>query len=237
MAITRPVEEAVGTVLGVSMVRSKTVRGSSQVDIEFMPGTEMVQALNDVRAKIADINALFPPGTSALIERQTPSIFPIISFVVTGGRDAAALHDYAYYDLRPRIARIDDVHYVTVQGGDIREIIIEIDPQRLLAAGLSMSDVADRVAKDHRLRAVGRLDSGPLQFQVLLNSQADVPAGPRSTCVISRQRTNGPRLRRGPRGHRPRRPHFADPRRRQERRGRDRLSPHGRQRLGHFPRA
>ena len=174
-SVTRPIEEAVSTVLWGRMVRSKTVRGSAQVDVEFNPGSEMVQALNDVRSKIADISNQFPAGTSTLIERQTPSVFPIISFVVTGGHDAAALHDYAYYELRPRIARIEDVHYVAIQGGDIRQIIIEIDPQKAMAKGLSLSDVADRVTKDHRLRAVGRLDNGPLQFQVLLNSQAGDP--------------------------------------------------------------
>jgi CzcA family heavy metal efflux pump len=175
VAVTRPIEEVVGTALGVRQVRSKTVRGSSQVDIDFTPGTEMVQALNDVRAKIADINAQFPAGTSTLIERQTPSVCPIISFVVTGGHDPSALRDYAFYDLRPRISRIQDVSYVTVLGGDIREIVVEVDPQRLVATGLSIADVADRVGKDHRLRAVGRLDRGPLQFQVLVNSQAGDP--------------------------------------------------------------
>ena len=175
VAVSRPVEEALATVLLVQQVRSKTTRGASQVDVDFKPGADMVQALNDVRAKIADINAQFPPGTSTLIERQTPSIFPIISFVVTGSRDPSTLHDYAYYDLRPRISRIEDVSYVTIQGGDIREIVLEVDPQRLVATGLSIADVADRVGKEHRLRAVGRLDGGPLQFQVLLNSQAGEP--------------------------------------------------------------
>ena len=52
---------------------------------------------------------------------------------------------------------------------------MEVDPQRLVATGLSIADVADRVAKVHRLRAVGRLDRGSLQFQVLLNSQAGDP--------------------------------------------------------------
>ena len=69
----------------------------------------MVQALNDVRAKMAEIEAQLPPGTSSVVERQSPSVFPIISFVVTGGSDPAALHDYAYYDLRPRIGRLNDV--------------------------------------------------------------------------------------------------------------------------------
>ena len=116
-----------------------------------------------------------PPGTTSITERQTPSVFPIISFVVTGGRDPAALHDYAYYDLRPRISRIADVSYVTVQGGDIREILVEVDPQALVAAGLSIADVADRLGKEHRLKAVGRLDREVLQYQVLADTQATDP--------------------------------------------------------------
>ena len=77
---------------------------------------------------MAEVGAQLPAGTTAITERQTPSVFPIISFVVTGGSDPSALHDYAYYDLRPRISRIPDVSYVTVQGGDIREILVEVEP-------------------------------------------------------------------------------------------------------------
>ncbi len=117
VAVTRPIEEAVSIVLGVIRVRSKSVRGASELSIDFAPGTNMIQALNDVRARMAEVGSQLPVGTTTITERQTPSVFPIISFVVTGGRDPAALHDYAYYDLRPRISRIADVSYVTVQGG------------------------------------------------------------------------------------------------------------------------
>ena len=95
--------------------------------------------------------------------------------MVTGGRDPSALHDYAYYDLRPRISRIPDVSYVTVQGGDIREILVEVEPQALAAANLSIADVADRLSKEHRLKAVGRLDRGALQYQVLADTLATDP--------------------------------------------------------------
>ena len=128
IAVTRPIEEATSIVLGVIRVRSKSVRGAAELSIDFAPDTDMIQALNDVRARMAEVGAQLPPGTSTITERQTPSVFPIISFVVTGGRDPSALHDYAYYDLRPRISRIPDVSYVTVQGGDIREILVEVDP-------------------------------------------------------------------------------------------------------------
>jgi CzcA family heavy metal efflux pump len=173
--ITRPIEERVSIVPGVSRLQSKTVRGASEIKIDFAPGTDMIQALNDVRAKMAEIEAQLPAGTTAIVERQSPSVFPIISFVVTGGANPAALRDYAFYDLRPRIGRLDGVSYVEVQGGDLREIVVEIDPQRLIETGLSITDVADHLAKDHQLKAVGRLDRGSTQFQVLSDSQATDP--------------------------------------------------------------
>jgi len=175
IAITRPVEEAVSIVLGVVRVRSKSVRGATELSIDFAPETEMIQALNDIRARMAEVGAQLPAGTSTITERQTPSVFPIISFVVTGGRDPAALHDYAYYNLRPRISRIPDVSYVTVQGGDIREILVEVEPQALAAANLSIADIADRLNKEHRLKAVGRLDRGALQYQVLSDTLVNNP--------------------------------------------------------------
>ena len=64
---------------------------------------------------------------------------------------------------------------MTVQGGDIREIIVELLPESLAAANLSIADVADRLGREHRLKAVGRIDRGALQYQVLSDSQAIDP--------------------------------------------------------------
>lgn len=175
VTVTRPIEEAVSVVLGVTRVRSKTVRGAAELSVDFAPQSDMVQALNDVRAKMAEVGVQLPADTNLIVERQTPSVFPIISFAVSGGRDPSELYDYAYYDLRPRISRIADVSYVTVQGGDIREIEVVVEPQSLVAAGLSIADVADRISKEHHLKAVGRMDRGTLQYQVLANSLATQP--------------------------------------------------------------
>lgn len=192
VSVTRPIEEQVSVVLGVIRVRSKSVRGASQLDIDFAPGTNMIQALNDVRARMAELGSQLPAGTATIVERQTPSIFPIISFVVTGGKDPSALYDYAYYDLRPRISRIPHVSYVTVQGGDIREIVVEVDPQTLVAANLSIADVADRLGREHRLKAVGRLDQGILQYQVLADTVASAPLDLEDVVIVEK---NGQPLR------------------------------------------
>ncbi|MEX2185172.1 MAG: efflux RND transporter permease subunit [Pirellulales bacterium] len=170
VSVTRPLEEAVSVVLGVVRVHSKTVRGASELKIDFAPDVDMVQALNDVRARLAESGGALPAGTQLLVERQTPSLFPIISVVVQGDRSLAALRDYAFYDLRPRFSRIPDVSMVTVQGGDVREIIVETDPLALAAAHLSADDVAVELAKNQRLQAVGRLDRGVLQYQVMADT-------------------------------------------------------------------
>ena len=173
--VTRPIEDAVSVVLGVERLRSKSMRGAAEIHVDFVPGTEMVQALNDVRAKVAETQPQFPPGTQTIVERETPSIFPIIHFAVTGGDDPAALHDYAYYDLQRRIKAIKDVSYVTVTGGDVREILVEVDPDRLVAAELSLAEVADRLGEEHRARTVGRIDPGTQQYQVIVNTQVRGP--------------------------------------------------------------
>ena len=83
------------------------------------------------------------------------------------------------------MSRVTDVSYVTVQGGDIREILVEVEPDRLVAAGLSIADVVDRLGKEHRLKAVGRLDRGALQYQVLANTQAKGPLDLENIIIVN----------------------------------------------------
>src|SRR5512140_3635817 len=71
VGVTRPIEEAVSVVVGVIRARTKTVRGASELSIDFNPATDMVQALNDVRARMAEVGSQLPPDTSTITERQT----------------------------------------------------------------------------------------------------------------------------------------------------------------------
>src|SRR5271156_4959842 len=60
VSVTRPIEEQVSVVLGVIRVRSKSVRGASEINVDFSPGTNMIQALNDVRARMAELGSQLP---------------------------------------------------------------------------------------------------------------------------------------------------------------------------------
>src|SRR2546423_892168 len=98
LKVTRPLEEAVIGVLGVAKVRSKTIRGGSQLDIDFTPGTDMRRAEQLTWNRIGARRSDLPPNTELVVEQMTPSVFPILSLVLTGGDNASQLRDYAFYE-------------------------------------------------------------------------------------------------------------------------------------------
>jgi len=162
--VTRPLEQAVSTVIGVAQVRSKTIRGGSELSVDFNPGTDMRRAEQLLWNRISATRSQFPVGTELTVEQMTPSVFPIISLVLTGGEGPAQLRDYAFYELAPRIKNIPDVLYAKVAGGDLREIEIEARPDDLLAAGLSAADLGDQISKLYRLQPVGRIERSPFAW-------------------------------------------------------------------------
>ena len=173
LQVTIPLEQAVSTVLGVSSVRTKTIRGGCDLSIEFAPGTDMRRAEQLTWNRIGTVRSAMPADVEFSVEQMTPSIFPVISVILTGGDSPSTLRDFAYYQLTPRIKNIPDVLYANVAGGDFREIVVEARPDDLLAAGLSAADLADQIGKAHRLQPVGRIEEQPFAFQILVDTQGE----------------------------------------------------------------
>jgi multidrug efflux pump subunit AcrB len=174
--VTQPLEQAVSTVIGVSRVRSKTIRGGSEISIDFSPGTDMRRAEQLTWNRIGSVRSQLPADTELTVEQMTPSVFPIMSLVLTGGdspSDLRDLRDYAYYQLAPLIKNVPDVLYANVAGGDLREIVVEARPTDLLQHGLSAADLADQIGKAHRIQPVGRVERPPFAFQLLVNNQGE----------------------------------------------------------------
>jgi multidrug efflux pump subunit AcrB len=171
--VTIPLEEAVSTVIGIAQVRSKTIRGASELSLDFNSGFNMLQAEQYTWNRLGTVRSKLPPDVDLEVERMTPSVFPILSLVLTGGDSPAQLRDFAYFNLAPRIKNIPDVLYANTAGGDLREIEVEPHPEALLAAGLSAADLADQIAKVHRLQPVGRIEQPPFAYQVIVNTQSE----------------------------------------------------------------
>jgi CzcA family heavy metal efflux pump len=154
--VTRPLEEAARAIPGVTRVRSATSRGSSEVDINFKWGTDVIQALQLLQGKVSSIRNQLPPTVSIDIERMNATVFPIAGFSLTSDSlDQVQLRDLAYYVIRPVLVRINGIAQVKIVGGKTREFLVNVDPQKLQSYGLSVDDVAAAVRKTNFVSSTG----------------------------------------------------------------------------------
>jgi CzcA family heavy metal efflux pump len=173
-AVTRPIEEAVSIVPGVTRVQSRSIRGADEVTITFAPATDMAYALQQVQARVNQVRSQLPPELDLQVERLTPSLFPILSYNLEGG-DPATLYDIARYQLRPLFSRVPGVGRVDVQGSDVRELEVVADPGRLAAQGMTFDDLATAIRRATTVAAVGRLPADYRQYLIVASHEAHAP--------------------------------------------------------------
>ena len=137
MGVTRPIEEAMSVVLGVERRAIEVDARGGRDRVDFVPGTDMVQALNDVRAPGG--RNRFAVSAGHQHDRRAANALDLPHHLLRRDRRETIRRPCATTPITicgRRISRINDVSYVTVKGGDIREILVEVDPDRLVAAEL-----------------------------------------------------------------------------------------------------
>jgi len=167
LALTRPLEEAARTVPGARRVRSKTIRGAAEISVLFQPETDMRHALQIMQGRIDAIRVGLPEGAEVVVERMTPSLFPILSLNLTGSLPPVDLRDLAVYTLRPLLSRVAGVAGVEVLASQEREIAVIVDPDRLNASKVTLAEVADALDATNRVVSVGRLPKEGRQYLLL----------------------------------------------------------------------
>ncbi len=156
-SVVRPLEEALATVFGVRRLRTRIIRGSAEIALQFEEGADMWRALQFTDAAIAETRGALPADTEIESQKVTPADFPILSYNLVGGTSLGR-REAADFLVRPALSRAPGVGRVEVVGGDPREIEIVLDPVKLAAAHLRPSEAAQRVGEGLVRRAVGRFD-------------------------------------------------------------------------------
>ena len=147
-------------------MRSRSIRGGSEINITFASNTDMIYALQQVQARVNRITPDLPQNLDIEVERLTPSLFPVLSYNLEGG-DPATLYDIARYQIAPVISRVPGVGRVNVQGSDVREIEVIADPARLSALRLTYDDLANAIRQSTTVAAVGRLPENYKQYLIV----------------------------------------------------------------------
>ena len=154
--ITRPIEEAMKDIPGIVQVRSATGRGSAEVNVFFNWRVNMVESELYVLNRVAQLKSSLPEGTKTTVWRLTFNAFPIIGVSLTSPeRDIMELWEKARYDLKPRFLRIPGIARVDIVGGRTPEYHVIVDPVRLAAANLTMTDVASALEHNNLVAPAG----------------------------------------------------------------------------------
>jgi CzcA family heavy metal efflux pump len=182
LTVTRPIEQAVMEVPGIRRVRSTSIRGATEISAQFDPSTDMVLALQQVQNRVAEIRGDLPADAELTVERLTPAVFPVFILSLTGNLPTAELNDYALYVMRPALARVPGAGHIEALASDTREIEVVLDPLKLTAAGLTVSEVAAALKAQNQLQPVGRFSESGQQHLSLVSglwtSIEDIAATP-----------------------------------------------------------
>jgi len=176
VVITRPIEEAVNSVPGLQKVQSITSRGSAEVDLFFDWNADMILTLQRVDAVVARLQAELPPTAKVETHRMTFAVFPIVGYSLTSDTiPQNKLWEIATYDMKPRINRLDGVASVIIQGGRVPEFEVKPDPARLLAAGVTVTDILDAVRRTNLIDSPGLLEHEHHLVLGLISGQVRTP--------------------------------------------------------------
>jgi HAE1 family hydrophobic/amphiphilic exporter-1 len=191
--VTKPLEYAINTVSGVRLIRSNSREGRSEVFAEFRMATDMAQAMQDLRDRIAQLRPGFardvkdPLVVRADFENQQPVVSLAVLSPTMGLRELTSLTDQTIVkglENVPGVARID------VNGRVTRQILVQIRPEALTALGIGIDQVvaaiqaanqdvpAGRIthrASDALVRVEGRIRD-PAQFgRIIVARQGGAP--------------------------------------------------------------
>lgn len=164
--VTKPIESACASVAGMDELQSQSSENMSIVMVTFTDGTDMDQALVDMREKIDLAKASLPDDASApTVMKMDIDSMPVV-MIGLKGNDLAQMQSVADDDIAPRLERIDGVASVNVMGGYENEVAIETYNDRLEGYGLSVSYIGQMLGADNVAMPAGEVQNGTQKLSV-----------------------------------------------------------------------
>jgi CzcA family heavy metal efflux pump len=173
--VTKRIESAVNGAAGLATLRSESIPGLSVVTITFTDNVDVHVARQGISERLSEIGSTLPTGVG------TPKLSPLVSStmdllkigLLSDKVDAYALRDAADWVIKPRLLAVPGVAHVIVFGGDIRQIQIQPDPNKLSSYHVTLLDVADAARGALALHGAGFIDMAAQR--VLLRSPTPKP--------------------------------------------------------------
>jgi multidrug efflux pump subunit AcrB len=164
------------TVNDIEHIESQSLYGIGVIKVFFQKGAKIEAATAQITAVSQTAIRQMPPGTQPpLIIRYSASNVPILQLAIGSPTlSEQELFDLTVNFLRPRLVTIPGVQIPYPYGGKQRQIMVDLDPDKLHAYNLSPSDVSDAVNAQSLILPAGTTKIGAQEYQVQLNSSPAV---------------------------------------------------------------
>jgi multidrug efflux pump subunit AcrB len=159
-------------VTGIKNMEAQTLNGISVQKIYFQPDVNLDLAIAQVVAATNAIRSLLPAGIQPpIVVQYNASSVPVLQLSLKSDRlNEQELYDYGYYNLRQQLAPVPGVTFPTPDGGKYRQIMVDIDPLKLQARGLTPADVVNAVNAQNLTLPSGLAKIGNKQYTVRTNA-------------------------------------------------------------------
>ena len=170
--ITDPLERFFTLASGIDHMESRSLLGVSIIKVFFQPGTNADADVTELsNLALADLKRL-PPGTlPPVVLKFDASSLPVCLVTLKGeGLTQTQLHDIGQFTIRNQIAVVQGAEIPPPFGGEYRQVMVYVDPYKLMSRQLSLMDVVNAVNKNNLILPAGDVKMGPYDYYVYSNS-------------------------------------------------------------------
>jgi multidrug efflux pump len=171
--LTTPIERAVSAIGGVDYIESSSKAGLSTVNVRLKLNHDSTAALAEVTARLQQVRSELPQEAEAPVVEVQRADRPYATFYLSFAskeRSVPAITDWLVRTLQPRLATLEGVQRITIDGGRQLAMRVWIDPDRLAALNLSPGDVQAALQRNNYLAAVGQTKGNLVQVNLLANT-------------------------------------------------------------------
>jgi multidrug efflux pump len=188
--VAEPLEKRLGTIAGVTELTSTSYVGAARIVAQFDVSRDINGASRDVQAAIQAARADLPTTlrSNPTWRQYNPSDSPIMILALTSDTlTKAQLYDSANTVIQQQLSQISGVGQITLGGGALPSVRIELEPDKLNSYGIGMEDVRAAVSAANADSAKGDIDQSDQRFEVVSNDQATSAADYKNLIIAYRQ--------------------------------------------------
>ena len=175
--VTRPIENTINGLGNMASLRSESIPGLSVITAVFKEGTDIFIARQTLAEKLAETAGELPAGVKTpMMSPLTSATMDLLKIGLTSEKlSPMELRTLADWTVKPRLLSVPGVARCIVFGGDVRQFQIQVRPDRLLAYGLSISDVLASARASTGVMGAGFVENANQRIQIQTDGQSLTP--------------------------------------------------------------